>query len=72
MTIRRCCAAVPVNTLVPIYIGYEHVMEVGICETARRDKEKRIAADAEGLSKLRNLGQGYVNFWRTDAAHDIT
>ncbi len=31
--------------------------------TARRDeREREPAADAARLSKLRNLGQGYVNF----------
>lgn len=51
-------------TLVPIYIGYEHVMEVGTYAKELRGATKRreSAADAEGLSKLRNLGQGYVNF----------
>lgn len=52
-------------TLVPIYIGYEHVMEV-----ATYAKELRGAAKEKegflqmlrGLRKLRNLGQGYVNF----------
>lgn len=52
-------------TLVPIYVGYEHVMEV-----ATYAKELRGAAkEKEGLwqmlrafRKLRNLGQGYVNF----------
>ncbi|WMQ73030.1 MAG: Glycerol-3-phosphate acyltransferase [Sodalis sp.] len=52
-------------TLVPIYVGYEHVMEV-----ATYAKELRGAAKEKeglwkmlrGLRKLRNLGQGYVNF----------
>ncbi|MDR0217425.1 MAG: glycerol-3-phosphate 1-O-acyltransferase PlsB [Enterobacteriaceae bacterium] len=52
-------------TIVPIYIGYEHVMEV-----ATYAKELRGAAKEKegffqmvrGLRKLRNLGQGYVNF----------
>lgn len=52
-------------TLVPIYVGYEHVMEV-----AAYAKELRGAAKEKeglwqmlrGLRKLRNLGQGYVNF----------
>lgn len=52
-------------TLVPIYVGYEHVIEV-----ATYAKELRGAAKAKeglwqmlrGLRKLRNLGQGYVNF----------
>ena len=52
-------------TLVPIYIGYEHVMEV-----ATYAKELRGAAKEKegflqmirGLRKLRNLGEGFVNF----------
>lgn len=52
-------------TLVPIYIGYEHVMEVGTYANelrgATKEKESFIQM-VRGLSKLRNLGQGYVNF----------
>ncbi|WP_058912422.1 glycerol-3-phosphate 1-O-acyltransferase PlsB [Entomohabitans teleogrylli] len=52
-------------TLVPIYIGYEHVMEVGTYAKELRgaNKEKEnLSQMVRGLSKLRNLGQGYVNF----------
>jgi glycerol-3-phosphate O-acyltransferase len=52
-------------TLVPIYIGYEHVMEVGTYAKELRGatKEKESFSQmVRGLSKLRNLGQGYVNF----------
>ncbi|EOC0416848.1 glycerol-3-phosphate 1-O-acyltransferase PlsB [Cronobacter malonaticus] len=52
-------------TLVPIYIGYEHVMEVGTyakeLRGATKEKESLLQM-LRGLSKLRNLGQGYVNF----------
>lgn len=52
-------------TLVPIYIGYEHVMEVGTyakeLRGATKEKESLMQM-LRGLSKLRNLGQGYVNF----------
>jgi len=52
-------------TLVPIYIGYEHVMEVGTyakeLRGATKEKEN-VFQMLRGLSKLRNLGQGYVNF----------
>lgn len=52
-------------TLVPIYIGYEHVMEVGTyakeLRGATKEKENLMQM-VRGLSKLRNLGQGYVNF----------
>lgn len=52
-------------TLVPIYIGYEHVMEVGTYAKELRGatKEKESFTQmVRGLRKLRNLGQGYVNF----------
>lgn len=52
-------------TLIPVYIGYEHVMEVGTYAKELRGatKEKEgLLQMLRGLSKLRNLGQGYVNF----------
>ncbi|QGY27646.1 glycerol-3-phosphate 1-O-acyltransferase PlsB [Pantoea cypripedii] len=52
-------------TFVPIYIGYEHVMEVGTYAKELRGavKEKEgFMQMVHGLRKLRNLGQGYVNF----------
>ncbi|KGD70417.1 glycerol-3-phosphate acyltransferase [Tatumella morbirosei] len=52
-------------TLVPIYIGYEHVMEVATyakeLRGATKEKES-LWQMLRGLRKLRNLGQGYVNF----------
>ncbi|WJV54418.1 glycerol-3-phosphate 1-O-acyltransferase PlsB [Pectobacteriaceae bacterium CE90] len=52
-------------TLVPVYIGYEHVMEVATyareLRGATKEKEGFIQM-VRGLRKLRNLGQGYVNF----------
>ncbi|WP_173636303.1 glycerol-3-phosphate 1-O-acyltransferase PlsB [Paramixta manurensis] len=52
-------------TLVPIYIGYEHVIEVGTyakeLRGAAKEKEGFLQM-VRGLRKLRNLGQGYVNF----------
>ncbi|GLT20325.1 glycerol-3-phosphate acyltransferase [Vibrio zhanjiangensis] len=52
-------------TLVPVYIGYEHVMEVSTY--AKELKGKRKEKENAGLvlrtiRKLRNFGQGYVNF----------
>ena len=47
----------------PIYIGYEHVMEVGTYAKELRGaaKEKEgFMQMVRGLRKLRNLGQGYV------------
>lgn len=52
-------------TIVPIYIGYEHVMEVGTYAKELRGAEKEkegFFSMVRGLRKLRNLGQGYVNF----------
>lgn len=52
-------------TLVPIYIGYEHVMEVSTYakELRGKRKEKENAGQVlKTLRKLRNFGQGYVNF----------
>lgn len=52
-------------TLVPVYIGYEHVMEVGSYakELKGSHKEKENAGLViRTIRKLRNFGQGYVNF----------
>lgn len=52
-------------TIVPIYIGYEHVMEVATYakELKGAEKEKEgFFSMIRGLRKLRKLGQGYVNF----------
>ncbi|EBW1656500.1 glycerol-3-phosphate 1-O-acyltransferase PlsB, partial [Salmonella enterica subsp. enterica serovar Typhimurium] len=52
-------------SVVPIYIGYEHVMEVATYAKELRGatKEKEgFMQMIRGLRKLRNLGQGYVNF----------
>lgn len=52
-------------TLIPIYIGYEHVIEVSTysreLQGATKEKENLLQM-LRGLRKLRNLGQGYVNF----------
>lgn len=52
-------------TLVPVYVGYEHVMEVTtyakeLCGVAK--EKEGLWQMLRGLRKLRNLGQGYVNF----------
>lgn len=52
-------------TLVPIYIGYEHVMEVSTYakELRGKRKEKENAGQViKTIRKLRNFGLGYVNF----------
>ncbi len=53
-------------TLVPIYIGYEHVMEVGTYAKELRGaaKEKEgFMQMVRGLRKLRNLGQELCELW---------
>ncbi|MDW6002608.1 glycerol-3-phosphate 1-O-acyltransferase PlsB [Vibrio mangrovi] len=52
-------------TLVPVYIGYEHVMEVSTYakELSGKQKEKENAGLVlRTIRKLKNFGQGYVNF----------
>ncbi|PKF51273.1 glycerol-3-phosphate 1-O-acyltransferase PlsB [Enterovibrio nigricans] len=52
-------------TLVPVYIGYEHVMEVSTYakELQGERKEKENFGQVLGIvRKLRNYGKGYVNF----------
>ncbi|SHI02776.1 glycerol-3-phosphate 1-O-acyltransferase PlsB [Ferrimonas marina] len=52
-------------TLVPVYLGYDHVMEVASYhkELKGKKKEKESAWQIfSAIRKLRNYGQGYVNF----------
>lgn len=52
-------------TIVPVYIGYEHVMEVGTYANELRGatKEKEnLWQVVRTMRRLRNLGMGYVNF----------
>ncbi|EOE4687690.1 glycerol-3-phosphate 1-O-acyltransferase PlsB [Vibrio vulnificus] len=52
-------------TLVPVYIGYEHVMEVATYAKELRGKRKEkenAGLVLRTLRKLRNFGLGYVNF----------
>ena len=52
-------------TVVPVYLGYEHVMEVRSYhrELSGGAKEKESLGQVLGmLRKLRNYGRGYVNF----------
>lgn len=52
-------------TLVPVYIGYEHVLEVSSYakELRGKQKEKENAGMVfRTIKKLKNFGQGYVNF----------
>ena len=52
-------------TLVPVYLGYEHVMEVGTYhkELSGSDKKKEsMFGVLKAIKNLRNYGNGYVNF----------
>ncbi len=52
-------------TLVPIYIGYEHVMEVSTYAKelqGKRKEKENVGQVLKTVRKLRNFGQGYVNF----------
>ena len=52
-------------SIVPVYLGYEHVMEVGtyLKELKGKSKEKEsVWAVLGSLRHLRNFGQGYVSF----------
>ena len=52
-------------TLVPVYLGYDHVMEVSTYhkELSGKKKKKESVWQVFGaLRKLKNFGQGYVNF----------
>lgn len=52
-------------SLVPVYIGYEHVMEVSTYLKELKGKNKRnesISGILKAAKSLRNYGLGYVNF----------
>lgn len=52
-------------TLVPVYIGYEHVMEVGTYHKELSGSEKKSESFLgvfKAIKNLRNYGKGYVNF----------
>lgn len=52
-------------TLVPVYIGYEHVMEVGTYHKELSGSQKKgesIFGVIKAIRNLRNYGKGYVNF----------
>ncbi len=52
-------------TLVPVYIGYEHVMEVGTYHkelSGSQKKNESIFGVLKAIKNLRNYGNGYVNF----------
>jgi len=52
-------------TLVPVYLGYEHVMEVGTYHkelSGSKKKNESILGVFKAIKNLRNYGKGYVNF----------
>ncbi|QOL26481.1 glycerol-3-phosphate 1-O-acyltransferase PlsB [Thalassotalea sp. LPB0316] len=52
-------------TLVPVYIGYEHVMEVATYHkelSGSKKKNESILGVLGAIKKLRNYGKGFVNF----------
>ncbi len=52
-------------TLVPVYLGYEHVMEVGTYHkelSGSQKKKESVFGVLKAIKNLRNYGNGYVNF----------
>ncbi|WP_286264178.1 glycerol-3-phosphate 1-O-acyltransferase PlsB [Thalassotalea atypica] len=52
-------------TLVPVYIGYEHVMEVSTYHkelSGSKKQKESIFGVFKAIKSLRNYGKGYVNF----------
>lgn len=52
-------------TLVPVYLGYEHVMEVGTYHkelSGSQKKNESVFGVFKAIKNLRNYGKGYVNF----------
>ena len=53
-------------TLVPVYLGYEHVMEVGTYHKELSGSQKKGESPSlvlfKAIRNLRNYGKGYVNF----------
>ncbi|QYJ97388.1 glycerol-3-phosphate 1-O-acyltransferase PlsB [Shewanella alkalitolerans] len=59
-------------TLVPVYLGYDHVMEVATYhkELSGKKKQKESVWQVFGaIRKLGNFGQGYVNFGEPITLH---
>ncbi|MCE9680362.1 glycerol-3-phosphate 1-O-acyltransferase PlsB [Shewanella sp. AS1] len=60
-------------TLVPVYLGYDHVMEVATYhkELSGKKKQKESVWQVFGaIRKLGNFGQGYVNFGEPITLHN--
>ncbi len=75
MTIQAITKGVnrPVS-IVPVYLGYEHVMEVKSYQKELKGKSKKKESPAQVFSairKLKNYGHGYVNFGEPIAIHNF-
>lgn len=73
MTIQAVTKGVkrPVS-IVPVYLGYEHVMEVKSYQKELKGKSKKKESPTQVFSairKLKNYGHGYVNFGEPIALH---
>ncbi len=61
-------------TLVPVYLGYEHVMEVGTYHkelSGSQKKNESIFGVLKAIKSLRNYGNGYVNFGKPVNVNDF-
>jgi glycerol-3-phosphate O-acyltransferase len=75
MTIQAVTKGVtrPVS-IVPVYLGYEHVMEVNSYQKELKGKGKKKESNTQVFSairKLKNYGHGYVNFGEPIALHNF-
>lgn len=75
MTIQAVTKGVkrPVS-IVPVYLGYEHVMEVKSYQKELKGKGKQKESNTQVFSairKLKNYGHGYVNFGEPIALHNF-
>lgn len=75
MTIQAITKGVtrPVS-IVPVYLGYEHVMEVKSYQKELKGKSKKKESPAQVFSairKLKNYGHGYVNFGEPISVHNF-
>jgi glycerol-3-phosphate O-acyltransferase len=61
-------------SIVPVYLGYEHVMEVKSYQKELKGKGKKKESPTQVFSairKLKNYGHGYVNFGEPIALHSF-
>ncbi|ABZ74847.1 Glycerol-3-phosphate O-acyltransferase [Shewanella halifaxensis HAW-EB4] len=61
-------------TLVPVYLGYDHVMEVATYHkelSGKKKKKESVWQIFGAIRKLGNFGQGYVNFGEPITLHNF-